>query len=212
MFLRSNKITKIDRRAFWTSESNNASKHGDLRELYLDKNRIKRISGGTFDPLIGLQTLSLARNRLGAPLATTFVLNLPQLTRFRLDYNRLRSLPEEAWLPPQLREFSFQNNRIAKLSGSVFKGATSLMKVTFSPNLCAEVRPDTFAHLYSLRQIVATPIKKCTCKYAWVAHLADNIEVNQVCKPIDSVTVLMYLKSKCQPMHGYPLCTYYVIH
>ena len=64
LYLHYNEIVTINYKAFWISESNNKMKNYKLKILYLHYNNIEYIKSGTFDPLVNLEDLSLANNKL----------------------------------------------------------------------------------------------------------------------------------------------------
>ena len=196
LYLVSSHIVKIHPKAFWTSESNNTTKHTELNELYLYRNQIKYIKSGTFDPLINLEILNLNNNKL-RNINNKLIVNLNKIYRFSIAHNKLTLLPTK-WLPYNLQRLEIRHNAIEYMSSNTFEGAYNLKVINLSlTNITIEY--NTFSNLSKLIHIeVYRPNSDtCTCKYIWY----QNTKINcTVCDNSNNkyASTREYLKEECK--------------
>ena len=172
--LSNNNIVTIHHKAFWTSESNNKSSHTALYYLNLEKNNIKYIASGTFDPLINLINLELATNELSY-IENKLIVNLYNLKYFIISFNHLTQLPTK-WLPNNLTYLDIRDNAIEYLSSYVFDGAPGLRHVSLSIK-GVTIDSNTFSKFDKLSVYVFPDTLLCTCKYRWYINTKSNISV-----------------------------------
>ena len=193
-----NKIVTIHPKVFWSSESNNKTKHTELKKLALHKNKIKFIETGTFDPLINLEYLSLQRNNL-INIDYLLIVNLNNLNKFVIYFNKLTQLPTK-WLPNNLESLDISGNAIEYLSLNTFEGALNLNTLEMTIHK-KTIEYNTFSKLTKLTTIIAFPpnSEMCTCKYIWVINtiiydtsaLCNNSNTNYT-------SIREYLKEECK--------------
>ena len=162
-----NKIITIHSKAFWTSESNDKTKHTELKKLILHRNQIKFIVSGTFDSLINLEYLSLQRNNL-INIDYLLIVNLNNLKLFDIYNNDLTKLPTK-WLPNNLEGLYISGNEIEYLSLNTFEGALNVNTLEMTiHNITIEY--NTFIKLTKLTTITIYPhnSQMCSCKYIYI--------------------------------------------
>ena len=195
LYLVYNHIVTIHPKAFWTSESNNTTKHTELKVLYLIDNKIKYIKGGTFDPLINLEILELNSNKL-SNIDNTLIINLNKLEYFYIAHNKLTLLPIK-WLPYNLQLLDIRYNAIEYVSMYTFEGAYNLNRIELSlTNINIEYT--TFSNLTKLAYINVYTYNSdtCTCKYIWYLNTKSN---STVCDNSNNkyASIREYLKEEC---------------
>ena len=198
LYFGKNKIVILHPKAFWTSESNDKTKHTELKKLILHRNQIKFIVSGTFDPLINLEYLSLQRNYL-FNIDYLLIVNLNNLNNFLIYFNKLTQLPTK-WLPNNLESLDISGNAIEYLSLNTFEGALNLNTLEMTIHN-KTIEYNTFSKLTKLTTIIAYPTNSemCTCKYIWVINtiiydtsaLCNNSNTNYT-------SIREYLKEECK--------------
>ena len=196
LYLVSNHIVTIHPKAFWTSESNNTTKHTELKRLHLYYNKIVYITSGTFDPLINLEILNLNTNKL-SNIDNTLIVNLNKLKSFDITNNELTLLPTK-WLPYNLQRLDIERNEIEYMSINTFEGAYNLNTIELSLNNIT-IEYNTFNNLTKLTHINVYQRNSdtCTCKYIWYLNTKSN---SIVCDNNNNkyASIREYLKEECK--------------
>ena len=198
IYLGDNKIVTIHPKAFWSSESNNKTKHTELKKIVLLRNTIKFIESGTFDPLINLEYLSLQRNNI-INIDNKFIINLNKLKLIKMYNNDLTQLPTK-WLPNNLETLYISGNSIGYLSIDTFEGAHNLN--TFRMTIInITIEYNTFSKLTKLTTITVIPrnSEMCSCKYIWVINTIMN-DTSTLCNNSNTnyTSIREYLKEECK--------------
>ena len=215
MHLNSNQIVTIDPKAFWISVSNNTSVHSSIVDLHLERNQIKYITSGTFDPLINLINLNVMNNSIGH-IDNNLIINLQKLHSFSIRNNRLTALPTK-WLPSNITKLFIDTNKIAYLSNNTFEGALTLDTIGFSiynANDKVNIEYNTFSRLPTLYNIKVYPYNDyiCDCNFIWYLNSKST---DKVCDNSRNkyANVRDYLKGECElPSPGYLNPILYLIH
>ena len=195
MDLSYNKIVTIHPKAFWKSKSNNKTTHTELKYLFLNRNNIKYITSGTFDPLINLERLYLNNNEINN-IDNELIVNINKIKVFSISHNKLTQLPIK-WLPNSLRQLDIRRNKITNVTDDTFVGAYNLRKIKLSLNNI-HIEYNTFRDLTKLTTIEVYPLKlECTCKYIWYLNTKIN---SRVCDNSNNkyATIREYLKEECK--------------
>ncbi|XP_055972096.1 transforming growth factor beta activator LRRC32 [Sorex fumeus] len=128
-----------------------------LRHLDLSANEISILEPGVFQALPLLQSLSLARNRLGvgAPLSGGGLGPLPRLATLDLSGNSLYSgLLERLLGPaPTLRALSLAENSLTRLARHTFRGCPALERLDLHSNVLLDIEDGAFEALPRLAHL-----------------------------------------------------------
>jgi len=133
--LGSNELTQIPANVFVNPQ---------LRQLYLDDNRISDIAVGAFNSLIFLQELYLYSNQLRTIPAGLFVNNL-QLSTLFLRSNQITDIAAGAFNNlVNLYMLSLANNQLTVLNADLFKELSNLSVLHVQDNAIVELPQDIF--------------------------------------------------------------------
>ena len=195
LYLVNSQIVSIHPKSFWSSESNDTTKHTELKNLYLNNNNIIYIKSGTFDPLINLSSLNLNSNKL-RNIDNTFIVNLDKLKYFNIANNELTLLPIK-WLPYNLQRIYIEGNAIEYISSNTFEGSYNLNRIVLSLNNTT-IEYTTLSNLTKLTHINVYPrnLDTCTCTYIWYLNTKSN---SKVCDNSNKyASIREYLKEECK--------------
>jgi len=127
---------------------------GDLKELFLDGNRLTTLPDGVFSPLSNLSNLQLQNNRL-TTIGKHFLDGLENLLVLDLSGNQISAVDLDAWLPvPMLSTLRLHNNVIdGALNSTRLGGLTRLKTLNLEGNHISEVTLDAFRLLSNLESL-----------------------------------------------------------
>ncbi|XP_034713564.1 leucine-rich repeat transmembrane protein FLRT2 [Etheostoma cragini] len=148
----------------------------DLKELRLDENRIAVISEEAFSNITRLQRLQLDGNLLtDEGIAPGTFQNLVTLRELSLARNSLTFPPP--FLPGEvLVKLNFQENQITGIPARAFAGLHKLERLDISNNQLQSLTEGVFDGLVSLRQLtVRNNLWLCDCSIQWVVSWLKSL-------------------------------------
>ena len=127
---------------------------GDLKELFLDGNRLTTLPDGVFSPLSNLSRLQLQNNRLTA-IGRHFLDGLSNLLVLDLSGNQIGVVDLDAWTPvPILSTLRLHDNVIdGALNSTRLSSLTQLKTLNVEGNRISEVTLDAFRLLSHLESV-----------------------------------------------------------
>uniref|UniRef100_A0A1B0CD26 Putative membrane glycoprotein lig-1 n=1 Tax=Lutzomyia longipalpis TaxID=7200 RepID=A0A1B0CD26_LUTLO len=123
----------------------------ELRELKLNKNRLRRIPH--FTGLTHLTALSVSHNRIEV-LEVEALEKLPKLQHLDISRNLLTVLPKNIFPPNcRIRSLNLNYNVIEKIHGHALDNLRHLTEIKMNGNKLTSIEYETFANLASLRRL-----------------------------------------------------------
>lgn len=148
----------------------------DLKELRLDENRIAVIAEEAFQNVTRLERLLLDGNLLTDDgIAPGTFQDLVTLRELSLARNSLTHPPP--FLPGEvLVKLNFQENQISRIHARAFAGLHKLERLDISNNQLQSLTQGVFDGLVSLRQLtVRNNLWLCDCSIKWVASWLKSL-------------------------------------
>ena len=144
---------------------------GELRQLLITST-LEMIPEGAFDGLGQLKYLYLGRNRMKTVDRLTFS-HLPNLTMLLLTSNQVEAIHDEAFDGlSQLKVLELDNNRLKTMSHRMFSKLSHLERLTLTQNQLETIPYDAFDGLSQLTYLLLSANGLKTVSHSMFSHLS----------------------------------------